>query len=223
MKPTCSSASKSALYWAMSSGGLFWTRLRHSSQMAKPAMNMPMSGMNTRMPLPASAPMTLKDKQKTQEDTHSQKAGACILKGSLDPSIHQIMWRGFSLWTGIQMMENKTEHKKLLCGSSLLIQNSFSANLGTCGCSFGSLGSGPQVTALLCVMNLAQDICRMSALSVAHSLWCLSECKTTTAANAFFWNCYLFTWQSGFFPWLRCSFNTCCVECLGFYVEHHPL
>lgn len=58
-KPTCSSAKKSALYWAMSSGGLFWTRLRHSSQMAKPTMNMPMSGMKTRMPFPASAPITL--------------------------------------------------------------------------------------------------------------------------------------------------------------------
>lgn len=43
----------------MSSGGLFWTRLRHSSQMARPTTNMPMSGMNTRMPFPASAPITL--------------------------------------------------------------------------------------------------------------------------------------------------------------------
>lgn len=59
---TCSSASKSALYWAMSSGGLFWTRLRHSSQMAKPATNMPMSGIKTRMPFPASAPITLRTK-----------------------------------------------------------------------------------------------------------------------------------------------------------------
>lgn len=26
-----------------------------------------------------------------------------------------------------------------------------------------------------------------------------------------------------FFPWLKCSFNVCCVECFSFYLEYHPL
>lgn len=56
---TCSSASKSWLYCAISSVGLFFSRLRHSSQVPRPAMNMPMSGRNTRMPFPTSAPITL--------------------------------------------------------------------------------------------------------------------------------------------------------------------
>lgn len=83
MKPTCSSASKSALYWAMSSGGLFWTRVRHSSQMAKPAMNMPMSGMNTRIPFPASAPITLQTNRKQSTKTYrKQTTNAVIWRNS---------------------------------------------------------------------------------------------------------------------------------------------
>lgn len=84
MKPTCSSASKSALYWAMSSGGLFWTRVRHSSQMAKPATNMPMSGMNTRMPLPASAPITLWTNRKHRG--HTLTESRCLFPESKDES-----------------------------------------------------------------------------------------------------------------------------------------
>lgn len=60
---TCSSASKSSLYCAISSTGLFFSRLRHSSQVPRAAMSMPMSGKNTRMPFPASAPITLMEEE----------------------------------------------------------------------------------------------------------------------------------------------------------------
>lgn len=85
MKPTCSSDWKSSLYCAMSSGGLFWTRLRHSSQMPKPTINMPISGMNTRMPFPASAPLTLGTNRQKMGHRRWQKADARFLKVQMNP------------------------------------------------------------------------------------------------------------------------------------------
>lgn len=70
---TCSSASKSWLYWAISSTGLFFSRLRHSSQVPRPAMNIPMSGRNTRMPFPTSAPITLMAEETLGHELHTQK------------------------------------------------------------------------------------------------------------------------------------------------------
>lgn len=129
MKPTCSSASKSALYWAMSSGSLFWTRLRHSSQMAKPATNMPMSGMNTRMPFPASASITLGTNRKNTGDKHWLKADARFLNVMTNPNIFRELWFGAIVqarittksWKMGQSTTNLTVR-----GRSLLIWNSSS-------------------------------------------------------------------------------------------------
>lgn len=57
--PTFSSGSKSWLSWAISSLGRLWTSFLHSSHTDRLAMNIPMSGRKTRIPLPASAPITL--------------------------------------------------------------------------------------------------------------------------------------------------------------------
>ncbi len=58
------SSSKSLLCWDTSFSGGF-SRLQHRSHVTRPTTNMPMSGMNTRMPFPASAPRTL------QRDKHT--------------------------------------------------------------------------------------------------------------------------------------------------------
>lgn len=56
---TNSSFSNSELYCAASSVIGFWTMFLQTSQMVRLAMNIPISGTNTLIPLPASAPFRL--------------------------------------------------------------------------------------------------------------------------------------------------------------------
>lgn len=59
LRLTDSSFSNSGLHCAASSAIGFWTMFLQTSQMVRLAMNMPTSGTNTRIPLPASAPFKL--------------------------------------------------------------------------------------------------------------------------------------------------------------------
>ena len=60
LRLTDSSFSNSGLHCAASSATGFWTMFLQTSQMVRLAMNMPTSGTNTRIPLPASAPFKLR-------------------------------------------------------------------------------------------------------------------------------------------------------------------
>lgn len=64
LRLTDSSFSNSGLHCAASSATGFWTMFLQTSQMVRLAMNMPTSGTNTRIPLPASAPFKLWREQK---------------------------------------------------------------------------------------------------------------------------------------------------------------
>lgn len=74
---TWSSTSNSLLCCDTSFSGGF-SRLRHRSHVTRPTTNMPMSGMNTRMPFPASAPRTLRRDKHTQLRTSVARSGQVI-------------------------------------------------------------------------------------------------------------------------------------------------